>query len=105
MIVCGRGDLVLGHYAGDLVAGTMVMDGGDTAYYASAVYDRKQFDKPLGHAPLFNAIIRAKRRGLEVFDVGEIPLDADEKEMSIGYFKQGFTSRRQVSHCLSWAPE
>jgi hypothetical protein len=92
-IASGRGDLVLGHLDGALVSGTLVLDGLDTAYYASGVYDREQFDKPLGHAPLFRAMLRARNRGLKRFDIGELPSEASAKERQIGYFKRGFTNR------------
>jgi hypothetical protein len=92
-IVAGRGDLVLAHLDGELVSGTLVLDAIDTAYYASGVYDRHQFDKPLGHAPLFRAMMRAKQRGLRKFDIGELPSEGSTKERQIGYFKRGFTNR------------
>lgn len=103
-IATGHGDLVLGHYDGKLVSGTLALDGGDTAYYASGVYRRELFDKPLGHAAVFSAIIRAKARGCRFFDVGELPGPAaSEKERAIGYFKEGFTMRTDASIILKWA--
>jgi hypothetical protein len=107
-IAAGRGDLVLGHLHGKLVSGTLVLDGLDTAYYASGVYDRTQFDKPLGHAPLFAAMVRAKRRGLRMFDVGEVPFPgsgASEKEIAIGHFKRGFGAQAASSVILTWDPQ
>jgi hypothetical protein len=102
-IAGGRGDLVLGYHDGKLVSGTLVLDGGDTAYYASGVYRREMFDKPLGHAAVFAAILRAKARGRAVFDVGELPdAAASGKEQAIGYFKQGFASRTEASVVLTW---
>ena len=73
----------------------MVADAGGTAYYASGVYDRSRFDKPLGHFPVFDAMIRAGGRGVARFDLGEIvprTADADDKEVQIGFFKKGFTA-------------
>ena len=103
-ICAGRGDLVLGYYDGKLVSGTLVLDGGDTAYYASGVYRREMFDKPLGHAAVFLAILRAKQRGCYVFDLGEFPgAAASEKERAIGYFKQGFTTQTAASVVLTLA--
>ena len=99
-ITRGAGDLVLGSIDGQLVSGTLILDALGTAHYASGVYDRKQFDKPLAHATLFTAMLRAKRRGNTAFDVGEQPLEqaaVGDKERSIGYFKRGFSSRLQSS--------
>jgi hypothetical protein len=94
-IVAGRGELSLGFLDdGRLVTGTLVVDAGTNAYYASGVYERELFDKPLGHFPVFDAIMRAGARGLVRFDLGEIYPDgaASEKEVQIGFFKKGFTS-------------
>lgn len=102
-IAAGRAEMILGFLAdGTLVAGSIVLWAGDTAYYASGVYDRGQFDKPLGHWPLWTAILRAKAAGLSRFDLGEIPArgQADDKEISIAFFKRGFTSGRSLR--LKW---
>lgn len=102
-IVQGRAELSLGHLEdGTLAAGSIVVWAGGTAYYASGVYDRDKFDKPLGHWPLWNTILRAQEAGLERFDLGEIPArgQADDKEISIAFFKRGFTSARSLR--LKW---
>ncbi len=102
-LVEGCGELVLAFLDDDvLVSGTMVVDGRQTSTYASAVNDRSRFDKPLGHWPLYNAIVRSKQRGLRYFDLGEIPPQgtASEKQYSIGQFKKGFTSRLEFR--LHW---
>jgi hypothetical protein len=94
-IVAGRGELSLGLLAdGRLVTGTLVLDAGNTAYYASGVYERELFDKPLGHFPVFDSILRAGARGLVRYDLGEIFPDgaASGKEVQIGFFKKGFSS-------------
>ena len=94
-IVNGRGELSLGFLSdGQLVTGTMVIDAAATAYYASGVYERELFDKPLGHFPVFDSIVRAGQRGMTRYDLGEIYPDgaASEKEVQIGFFKKGFTS-------------
>ena len=94
-IVAGRGELSLGLLDdGRLVTGTLVVDAGDTAYYASGVYERELFDKPLGHFPVFDSILRAGARGMARYDLGEIYPEgaASEKEVQIGFFKKGFSS-------------
>ncbi len=94
-ITNGRGELSLGFLEdGEMVAGTLVTEVPETAYYASGVYDRSRFDKPLGHFPLFDAMVRAGERGIGTFDLGEIfPKggSASDKEVQIGFFKKGFT--------------
>ena len=92
-IAGGGGELSLGHDdSGSFVSGTLVIDGDKVPQYASAVYDRARFEKPLGHWPVFDAILRAKKRGMSYFDLGEIPAagTASDKELSIAMFKRGF---------------
>jgi hypothetical protein len=98
-ITAGKAEMALGFLEdGTLAAGSIVVWAGGTAYYASGVYDRDKFDKPLGHWPLWNTILRARDMGLTRFDLGEIPArgKAEEKEISIAFFKRGFTSGRSL---------
>jgi hypothetical protein len=94
-IAAGGGELALGHLEdGTLVSATLVVDGTEAAYYASGVYDRERFDKPMAHWPLWDAIGRARERGMAMVDLGEVPLPGSttEKEAAIGYFKRGFAT-------------
>lgn len=103
LIARDRAELVMGYLPGhDLVAGLLLFDWGATTVYASAVYDRALFDKPLAHAGLFAAILRAKARGQQFFLMGEIPPagSASDKEVSIGFFKAGFTDRAGLA--IEW---
>jgi len=105
-ITAGHGELVLGFLSGgELVAGTLVIDGTALAYYASGVYDRNRFDLPLGHWLLWLAMQHAMQRGLRVFELGDLPLPGtvSEKEFSIGYFKRGFATSIETSITWSWA--
>lgn len=98
-INAGRAEMILGFLDdGTLAAGSIVVWGTTEAYYASGVYDRDRFDKPLGHFPLWTAITRAQAQGLARFDLGDIPPrgHADDKEVSIAFFKRGFTSGRSL---------
>ncbi len=102
----GGGELVLAHLPdGELVAATLVVDGRTEAYYATGVYDRERFEKPMAHWPLWNAIERARDRGLQRFDLGIIPLPgaASAKEEAIGYFKRGFAMSIIASAEWSWS--
>jgi len=91
----GRGEVSLGFLDdGSLASGTAIIDAGGISYYASGVYDREKFDKPLAHFPVFDSMVRAGSRGNRLYDLGEIfPAGtADDKEVQIGFFKKGFTS-------------
>ena len=102
----GCGELALASLEGELVSGMLVFDGATVAHYGSAAYVRERFEHPLAHWPLFNAILRAKARGLSWFDVGHIPhaSDVSEKEASIGFFKLGFTNRMEARTVWALAP-
>lgn len=104
-IVAGHGELILGYLAtGELVTGTMVVDGATQAFYASGVYDRERFEQPLGHWPLWLAMLHSAERGMRVFDLGDLPLPdaATEKEVAIGYFKRGFATDIATSIAWTW---
>lgn len=98
----GGGELALGYLDGELVAGNLIVDGLTTSYYASGVYDRERFDKPLAHWPLWNALNRSRERGMRWFDLGYVHLQGTvgQKEYAIGYFKRGFAT--QVASSLEW---
>ena len=104
-IAAGRGELVLGYLAdGEMVTGTMVVDGAAQAYYASGVYDRERFDQPLGHWPLWLAVSRSAKRGMRIFDLGDLPLpeSGSDKEFAIGYFKRGFATNIRTGVAWRW---
>ena len=106
-IVQGQGAAILGLLGEELVAANIVLDAGHTAYYASGVYRREHFDKPLAHHCLFAAILRARQRGRRFFDLGAVALPGEgacAKLQSIGYFKRGFTSRVVSSTCWRLEP-
>ncbi len=103
-IASGGGELMLGRLdGGDLVAGTVVLDGTTVAYYSSGVYDRDRFDKPMGHYPVYESILRAGERGMSVFDLGDIPQagQGSAKDQAIGFFKRGFAGELQTS--ITWS--
>ena len=90
---------------GKLIAASMFIDGKETSIYASGVYDRTQFDKPLGHYPLWLGIERAQARGMKVLELGEVPERgaASEKEYQIGYFKRGFATHIETQRVWHWS--
>lgn len=104
-IAHGGGELTLGRLAsGELVAGTLIVDGARVASYASGVYDRERFDKPMAHWPLLRAIHRSAERGKCTFDLGDIPQagTVSPKEYAIGYFKRGFAGDIHTSIVWTW---
>ena len=101
----GRAELVMGDMPGrGLVLSCIFYNWGLATVYATAIYERTLFDKPLAHAALFDAILRAKARGQRRFLLGEVPPvgTASDKETSIGFFKAGFTDRIEAGLDWDW---
>lgn len=90
----GGGELILGFFDGKLITGSMFLDGTEVSAYASGVYDRTQFDKPLSHYPVWLGMERAHARGMKTLQLGPVPPEGTvpEKEYKIGYFKRGFAT-------------
>ena len=80
----------------------------DEAVYAVGAYDRDLFDRPLGHVVQFRAIQRMKELGLSWYRIGDRPycgdpVPAEDKELRIAEFKQGFASHLYARFGL-WHP-
>jgi hypothetical protein len=105
-MAAGHGELIVSFLDKEMIGGTMIVDGGSTAGYASGVYDRSRFDKPLAHWPLWLAMVRSAERGMKAFDLGGLPLppEASDKERSIAYFKRGFATSIDVQLYWTWSP-
>ncbi len=95
-ITQGAAELSLAYLEQDQLVGCVyVADAGKTSYYSMGIFNRALFDKPLSHFPVYDAILRAKSRGIEIFDLGEVPVKVDglnDKAVQIGFFKRGFAS-------------
>lgn len=93
----GRAELILGHIDAKLVSATFLNFNKDYTSYSTGVYERAEFDKPIGHWPVFLAILNSCDRGCSRFDLGEVYTGegVDTKEADIGFFKKGFTDRIQ----------
>ena len=95
-IARGSGELSLSYLGKNELAGCVfVADAGKVSYYSMGIFNRKLFDKPLSHFPVYDAIMRARSRGIKVFDLGEVPVKVDglnDKAVQIGFFKRGFAS-------------
>lgn len=98
----GQADIAYGYYEDKLVSCSYLPHYAGTTLYGSGVYERELFDKPISHWPIYNAILYAKARGDQFFDLGEVYFnnEVSEKERNIAYFKKGFTSR--VENWKSW---
>ncbi|MEI7707612.1 MAG: FemAB family protein [Chlorobium sp.] len=100
-ILFGRAFLVwLRNSCGEMVGGGLFNFTDDEGVYAVGAYDRTLFDKPLGHVVQYRAIEELKKRNVSWYKIGVRPYASDnpkptEKEISIGEFKQGFSS-----HCF-----
>ena len=73
--------------------------------YAVGVYKRELFTKPLGHAVQMRAIETFKNKGLKWYEIGNKHLSVDknpptEKELSISFFKEGFSTDVLARHHL-----
>ncbi len=95
LVEAGEGHLILSHFEGQLLGGTLMLDAAKTSYYSSGAYVRSQADKPLAHYPLFTSFQHARMRGCTQVHVGEVVppnLTESAKEMTINNFKLGFSA-------------
>jgi hypothetical protein len=104
-ITGGGGELVMAFLEGRPVAGSMFIDGSEKSIYASGVYDRTQFDKPLAHYPVWLGIERAHARGMKTLELGAVPPrgTVPDKEYQIGYFKRGFATHIKDHIIWRWS--
>lgn len=89
--------VVLRDDKGVMVGGGLFHVSGSEGLYAVGVYDRKLFDRPLGHIVQMKAIEYMKTLGLRWYKLGERFYPSDvinptEKEISISRFKEGFAT-------------
>jgi hypothetical protein len=103
-IVRGGGELIMAYFEGRLVAGSMFIDGTATSIYASGVYDRERFNKPLAHYPVWLGMERTQGRRLRTLELGAVYERGavSEKEYQIGYFKRGFATRLESQRLWRW---
>ncbi|MBU3598260.1 FemAB family protein [Polynucleobacter bastaniensis] len=96
--------------AGAMVGGGFFNFTRDEGFYSVGAYRRDLFDRPLGHLIQFQAILELKKRGVHWYRLGTRPYlsakpQPTAKEISIGNFKQGFSShmfpRYLLRHALS----
>ncbi len=95
----GLAEMIITRHDDTMIGCTYVFFDDITSQYATGVYERALFEKPISHCPLYIAIERAKDRGNLWFNLGDVllPLQADPKERNIAQFKKGFSSRIEIS--------
>lgn len=96
MVQSGCAELTLGSIEGHgPVAAALFCDYAGVASYAVGVFNRDFFDMPIAHPVMYDAIFRAKNRGMNKFFIGELPhvSSVTEKEHAISHFKSGFCDR------------
>ena len=88
--------MILGDLEGRLVTAALFIHSSKYCYYGVSASKRELFEKPLGHAVLWTAILEAKKIGCQFFELGEqlFPNQSDPpptpKELNISGFKKGF---------------
>jgi hypothetical protein len=96
LVAADEGYYILARLGGELVGATIILEAADAAVYATGIYRREHFDKPLAHACVWRGMQESMRRGRRFFEIGIVPYEgenASEKEFAIGFFKHGFSSR------------
>jgi FemAB family protein len=102
-----KGFLVVLRDAGERMVGAgYFVCSADEGAYAVAAYDRRLFDKPLGHVVQYRAIEEMQSRGCRWYRIGTRCFPGDEpqpseKELAIANFKQGFASHVFPSFLLT----
>jgi FemAB family protein len=74
------------------VGGALFHRSRDEGLYAVGVYRRDLHDKPLGHLVQAFAIEHMQRLGLKWYHLGARPYEANEKELQIAHFKEGWAT-------------
>lgn len=99
--------IILGSMEGELVTAGLFPYSRDYCFYGVSASNRQNFDKPISHSTVWNAILHAKQLGCERFELGphyyavQDP-DVSAKEMGISSFKRGFGGQTLVRLDLFW---
>lgn len=88
----GYGELILGFYQDQLVAGSLFIDQSYKSIYFTGVYERKLFKYGISHFLLYDGICRSHLRGnSELFYIGNFDFNTIDKKLEdIQFFKKGF---------------
>lgn len=103
MIQEGLGELILATHKGQLAAGAMFSDYGNTSIYFTGVYERGLFEFGISHYILHEGIDRSyKRRQTSKFSLGYFDTDIkDPKFYNIQFFKKGFC--KELTPVIFWS--
>lgn len=85
--------LNMAYFEGKLVSANLIMTSKKQAFYGVGINDRSLMEQniPIGHYPIWHAMIHSKKIGMNLFDFGNIgPSYLNEKEKNIATFKKGF---------------
>jgi len=93
-----RGAMFVCEHEGNVVSAIFVARHGALATYVMGASSASELRFPKMVLPMANAITWAKENGVEVLDLGGIPMegDRDAKRASIAHFKRGF-SRTEIT--------
>ena len=103
MLKEGLGELILSTYKGQLVAGSIFTDYGDTSIYFTGVYERELFEFGISHFILYEGIHRSyNRHQTSKFSLGYFDTDIkDPKWYNIQFFKKGFC--KELTPVIFWS--
>tara|TARA_R110002095_G_scaffold71253_4_gene60711 strand:- start:109 stop:1077 length:969 start_codon:yes stop_codon:yes gene_type:complete len=94
MLEKGYGELIIAHYEGKLVAGSLFLDNADKTIYSTGAYERDLFQFGISHYVLYQGIINAYKRGTKSFSLGRFEQNIlDPKQANIQFFKKGFAEK------------
>jgi len=96
-----------GFIEGQLVTSSLFIHNDSCCLYAVSASSRELFDKPLGHAIIWNAILIARQMKCNYFDFGDLVynnLDEDDskKQNNINLFKKSFGGFTKLLLTLEW---
>jgi len=99
---------VFGVLDGELVTAALFPLSPQYCIYGVSASNRDQFDNPLSHAVIWEAILHARKVGCQFFELGLIhfpnisDIPPTPKEMSISMFKHGFGGRSEPRLSVVW---
>lgn len=91
-------DYLLAYHGETAIAGIVVFSFGDTAVYMYGASDPEHLSLRPNHLLLWEAIVRAKQRGLKVFDLGRVSPD----NVGLRKFKEHWGAAEESLHYYYW---
>jgi len=102
-----NGFIIEGRLSGELITSSLFMFNQNICLYSVSATSRSFFNKPIGHAVMWEAINYAKSLGCRYFDFGGLSYNSNnncvsEKEMNINRFKKSFGGRTKIQLSIDW---